>query len=117
MNMSLDVTLYMDIDVGAEEPYRMEFYSANITHNLGKMAEAAGIYQYLWHPEDTNAETAKDLIVPLEEGYKELVENPDYYKVYNAANGWGMYDHFLRFVEDYLEACKKFPKARIEVSR
>ena len=27
-------------------------YSANITHNLGKMAEEAGIYKHLWRPEE-----------------------------------------------------------------
>jgi hypothetical protein len=115
--MSLDVTLYMDIDVGAPEPYRVEFYSANITHNLGKMADAAGIYEYLWHPEDTNAITANDLIEPLEGAYDELVNHPEYYKAYDASNGWGIYENFVTFVEDYLEACKKFPKAKIEVWR
>lgn len=27
-------------------------YHANITHNLGKMAEAAGIYHALWRPDE-----------------------------------------------------------------
>lgn len=26
-------------------------FSANITHNLNAMAEAAGIYKHLWRPE------------------------------------------------------------------
>ena len=29
-----------------------ELFSSNITHNLGKMARAAGIYDALWHPND-----------------------------------------------------------------
>ena len=34
-----------------------------------------------------------------------------------ATNGWGMYEHFVPFVEKYLEACKEYPDAVIEVSR
>ncbi len=29
-----------------------EVYSANITHNLGEMADKAGIYYALWRPEE-----------------------------------------------------------------
>jgi hypothetical protein len=115
--MSLDVTLYMDIDVGASEPYRVDFYSSNITHNLGKMAAAVGIYEYLWRPEVRGIEYASELIWHLNIAYDELVNNPEYYKAYNSPNGWGMYDHFVTFVEKYLEACKMFPKAKIEVWR
>ena len=52
--MSLDVTLT------AVRP--TEVYSANITHNLGLMAEEAGIYQPLWRPEELGIKTAAGLI-------------------------------------------------------
>jgi hypothetical protein len=39
-----------------------EVYSANITHNLGKMADEAGVYEALWRPEEIGVKTAFDLI-------------------------------------------------------
>ena len=38
--------------VTAEESESEEVYSANITHNLGGMADEAGIYEALWRPEE-----------------------------------------------------------------
>jgi hypothetical protein len=111
--MSLDVYLITkDIDGNDHE-----VYSANITHNLNKMAEAAGIYKELWRPEEINISTAKELIEPLRIGLGRLKSEPDLYSRYNSPNGWGLYEHFVPFVEKYLEACKKYPSATIEVSR
>lgn len=92
-------------------------YSANITHNLGKMADAAGIYQALWRPEEINIETADQLIDLLTKGLELLKSSPEKFKVYDSPNGWGKYEHFVPFVEEYLEACKKYPQATIHVSR
>ena len=55
--MSLDITLSYNND-GNE----IDVFDANITHNITKMAEVAGIYEALWHPEKINAKKAKDLI-------------------------------------------------------
>lgn len=92
-------------------------YDANITHNLGRMAKEAGIYQHLWRPEELRISVAKDLIKPLEEGLFKLKGAPSYYNKFNAENGWGLYEHFVPFVENYLTACKEFPEAIIGVSR
>lgn len=94
-----------------------EVYWANITHNLGKMADAAGIYQHLWRPEELGIILAKDLIEPLTEGLKKMKADPDHYKQFNASNGWGLYEHFIPWIEKYLEACKQYPEAEISVSR
>lgn len=48
--MSLDITLYTPMCAHCGRSG--EGYSANITHNLGAMAEAAGIYLALWRPEE-----------------------------------------------------------------
>ena len=53
----------------------------------------------------------------LEKGLSDLKERPDYFEQFNASNGWGLYKHFVPFVEKYLEACKEYPDAKIEVSR
>lgn len=111
----------MSLDVYLNDPTATygtsELYWANITHNLGKMADKAGIYYALWRPEEINATTAEDIIPLLEKGLAKLKENPDKYKKYDSPNGWGLYEHFVPFVEKYLSACKEYPKAIIEVSR
>lgn len=107
--MSLDVSLLMT------QP--TEVYASNITHNLGTMAEKAGIYYALWRPEERGWKYARDIIQPLEKGLAKLKAKPDYYKKFDSPNGWGMYKHFVPFVEEYLAACKEYPDAEIEVSR
>ena len=103
------VTAEADVDTGV--------YSANITHNLGKMADAAGIYKALWRPEEIGITKASELVTPLTEGLAKLKADPAYFEQFNASNGWGMYEHFVPFVEQYLEACKAHPNATVSVSR
>lgn len=122
--MSLDVRL----ETKKKRPVRCDhcwheymetetLYSANITHNLGKMASEAGIYQHLWRPEELRIKTAKRLIKPLEEGLWRLKSDPEHFKKFNADNGWGLYEHFVPFVEEYLEAIKMYPDSQVTTSR
>lgn len=92
-------------------------YSANITHNLGAMAKEAGIYEALWRPSEVGIALAKDLIYPLKEGLHKLKMNPERFRTFNPENGWGDYEGFVEFVNQYLDACYKYPDAKIEVSR
>lgn len=115
--MSLDVYLQIDVDVGAPELKTIELYEANITHNLGVMAEAAGIYKCLWRPEEIGIRYASQLIEPLEAGINQLNADPDKFKAFNASNGWGTYDNFLPWCKKYLEACQSYPKALVYVCR
>lgn len=117
--MSLDIDLFMDIDVGAEELHRVYLYELNITHNLNKMAVACGLYDFMWDAEYTIGKegTAQDLVKGLTAGVEDLKNNPDKYKKYNASNGWGVYEDLLRISEEFLDACKCYPKAKISVSR
>ncbi len=107
--MSLDVTLSV--------PGMVTVYDANITHNLGKMASEAGIYQHLWRPEEIGISFAKQLIEPLREGLALLKSDPERFKAFDAPNGWGTYKHFVPFVENYLEACETHPDAKVEADR
>lgn len=107
----------MSLDVMLMETMPCEIYSQNITHNLTEMADAAGIYKCLWRPEEVGITKAHQLIEPLEHGLRELIANPEKYKAYNPENGWGSYGGFVRFVTEYLAACKKHPEADVEVSR
>jgi hypothetical protein len=92
-------------------------YSANITHNLGKMASEAGIYEVLWRPEECNFTKAAHLIEPLQTGLGRLQSNPERFRILNPENGWGTYEGLMRFVADYLAACMKHPTADVSVSR
>lgn len=94
-----------------------EVYSANITHNLNKMAVAAGIYEPLWRPDEAGYFRAGELIEPLSEGLIKLLADPEHYKQFNPPNGWGSYDGLVEFVTEYIEACKQNRDARVEVSR
>ena len=113
--MSLDVYLTTrDIDGNELET---PVYSANITHNLGKMADKAGIYEALWRPEERGWTTAREIVPVLDAGLARLKADPAHFEQFNALNGWGLYEHFVEFVEAYLAACRKYPSAVIGVSR
>jgi hypothetical protein len=106
--MSLDVHL---TDNG------VKVYSRNITHNLGKMAHEAGIYKCLWRPEEIGITHAKQMIDLLERGVALLATEKSRFEKFNSPNGWGMWEHFLPFCADYLQACRDNPEAIVEVSR
>jgi len=91
--------------------------NANITHNLGAMAYAAGIYKALWRPEEIEVTIAAQLISPLTDGLNWLRANETEARKHDAPNGWGLYEHFVPFVEKYLAACAAHPTALVSVSR
>lgn len=136
--MSLDVYLkrrkWISYDAGKTLTEEDEtVYDANITHNLGTMADKAGIYEALWRPhrlkkdynehnaeykfEEENITIAKDIIPIIEKGLSDLKSRPEYFETFNSDNGWGLYKHFVPFVEKYLQACKEYPDAIVVVSR
>jgi hypothetical protein len=113
--MSLDISLY-----GPErtEPCRCphcdnehtrltrdEYFEANITHNLYSMAQAAGVYDHVWRPDEHGITKAAGLIPALEVGIRRLKANPAEFKVYDAPNGWGTYRDFVPWLERLLAAC------------
>ncbi len=124
--MSLDLCLEIEVDTGGT-PYRAELFEANITHNLGEMAEACGLYNVMWRPyrlynikdedgDDFEPE-AGELIDAIEFGLNILKSDPIEYKMFNPGSGWGDYDGLVRVASKYLEACKKYPKATVKAYR
>lgn len=132
--MSLDITLKIKKHVSEDdcktwEEFYEEVYRCNITHNLGKMASEAGIYEALWRPyrlkedyieadfhkeleyESKTVTLAQELIPHLEKGLEDLEMRPEHFEKFDAPNGWGTYINFVPFVSDYLDACKEYPKA------
>ncbi len=106
--MSLDVYLMCG---------KRDVYNANITHNLGAMAVAAGIYEACWHPDEIGITKASELVPLLRAGLAKLKADPQHFEQFNAPNGWGLYEHFVPFVEKYLEACEDCPDATVRASR
>jgi hypothetical protein len=140
--MSLDVSLYRNYHVSYDEgktlePQRECLYSSNITHNLGKMASEAGIYEALWRPyqlkegynisegdyqaeykfEEENPVRGYEIIPVIEKGLEDMIARPAHYKTFDSPNGWGLYKHFVPFIEKYLEALKEYPESFVECSR
>lgn len=107
-NVSLDIHLNVLESV--------EVYWGNVTHNLSRMAEAAGIYDYLWQAKEHNITTASQLIPYLRGGLAALHRDPGYFQLFNPRNGWGTYEGFVEFVAGTLAACEEYPAATVRVS-
>lgn len=106
------VTFTPSVDVDEVDEFK-----ANITHNVNKMADAAGLYIALWRPEEMGATQAKHIVPQLQKGLRELKRDRERYTAMNPANGWGSYEGLVHFTEKYLAACIENPEAFIEVSR
>lgn len=107
--MSLDVSLF-----GVR---LIPIFEATITHNLTRMADAAGIYRTVWRPEELGIKNARKLIQPLEEGIALLKSDPERFRQFDSPNNWGTYDQFVPWLERYILACRKNPDAEIGVFR
>lgn len=107
----------MSLDVYLTAVRPTTVYDANITHNLGKMANEAGIYQHLWRPGEIGVTKAEQLIEPLRNAVALMKADLPRFTQHNAPNGWGLYEHFVPFVEEYLAACIENPDADVRVSR
>lgn len=94
-----------------------EAYSANITHNLSRMADAAGVYEAVWRPESIGITTAAQLIEPLKAGIARLEADPAKFRAFNPSNGWGDYEGLVGWLKRYLAACEASPDATVSVCR
>lgn len=110
--MSLSVYI---IDMSIQDEEKSVLYNYNITHNLNKMAEEAGLYKALWCPDELHIVKALELIEYLSIGLKELKSDPEYYKQFNPTNKWGSYDNLVTFTEKYLKACEHYPEHYIDI--
>lgn len=118
--MSLDVYFYESHKCphcGKETGHGEEVWSANITHNLNSMAEEAGIYGIVWRPEENGIEKAGDLTERLTAAIDVMNQDPPRFEKHNSKNGWGMYEHFVPWLERLRDASKEYPDARVRASR
>jgi hypothetical protein len=108
---------FPESDVQAFDYETNEVFSANLTHNLTKMADQAELYDVLWNPHTQGWLYAREIIPALEEGLKQLKADPEHFKQFNPENGWGSYENLVSVTENYLAACKKWKHAEIEVDK
>lgn len=106
--MSLDVDLMLDGNC---------VFSYNITHNLGHMARAVDLYEYLWRPEEVGIEKASRLGPILYAGMARLIKEEIFCRHLSPETDGGTYEGLVKFVSEYLVACAKYPDAIIQVSR
>jgi len=99
------------------EKAETDVYWSNITSNLHRMAQEAGIGDYLWDPKKAGVTHARDLIDPLIVGLYKLENDPERYQKFNSPNRRGSHDNLVKFVTNYLAACQKYPEAVVRVSR
>ena len=107
----------MSLDVHLEDENGDDLYWRNITHNLGKMAGTAGLYECLWRPDEVGITTAHQLIEPVSKGIVFLTMYRTVCEQDNPPNGWGDWGVLYDFCCDYLKACSEHPLATIRVSR
>ena len=107
----------MSLDVYLERMQPTVVFDYNITHNLGRMAVEAGLYNALWNPEAAGVRQSRQLAPLLREGLARLEAEPDRFRAFDAPNGWGKYEHLVEFVRAYLKACEEFPDATVRTSR
>lgn len=50
--------------INADDSDTTEVFSRNITRNLTRMADAAGIYKHLWRPDEIKIDRAWQLVEP-----------------------------------------------------
>jgi hypothetical protein len=106
----------LDVRLSKVTLMTVDLFEANITHNLGAMAEEAGIYRHLWHPEEIGITKASQLVEPLRAGVDLMRSEPPRFEALNPPNGWGTYRDFLPWIERYLAACERYPDADVATS-
>lgn len=94
--------------------YRDTLFSRNITHNLGPMFDEAGVYEILWRGD---GRVAGSVVDQLEAALRTMHDDPPRFEKFNAANGWGMYEHATLFLADVIRGCREHPEGVLRCSR
>lgn len=122
--------IYSDLSTRDREAYHLESnWSANITHNLGNMADhipvklngvETTLYYICWRPEEIRPAINVNTDTVLEgllQGINYMLLHRKELLQYESPNGWGTYEGFMKFLLNYKQACEDNPDCEIEVSR
>jgi len=95
-----------------------EVLDVNLTHNLGGMADACGLYEPLWRACENDWEYADDIIKPLEKGIANLMVNKkELIEKHTPENGWGNYDQLKSVALKVYAMCVSNPELKIEIDK
>ena len=72
-----------------------EMFDRNLTYNVKVMLNRAGI-----HPWVLDGLTVKDVRPVIENAYMVMFDNPDYFRRFEAPNGWGTYESTMSVITD-----------------
>ncbi len=106
--MSYDV--HLEVDAGG--PETVECYWRNHTSNTSRMWRDAGadIAEMYGKP-------AGECARALASAADRIETHPDLYSPMESPNGWGTRESTVLFLRDLADACERFPKATVRVSR
>ena len=104
----------MSLDISLTATITTTVVDKNITHNLNRMWDEAGIYDALYNCE---GQTALSVLPILEKGLSLMRSDPQRFVKFNSPNGWGTYKNALPWLEDLVKEFKKYPEGIIEVSK
>lgn len=104
----------MSLDFTLTEVKETEVFSTNVTHNLARMFDEAGVYDALYMSE---GKCAGDIISVIEEGIAKMEAEPERFKPFSAKNGWGTYEQAIPWLKDLVVGLKENPDATIRVSK
>lgn len=90
---------------------------SNITHNLNKMADAVGIYEILWRPDEVGITRSGEITDRLESGLSYVKSNMHSLRKFEPENKWGTVESLIRFLEEIIVGCKNFPNAKLVADR
>lgn len=92
----------------------------NVTHNCKRHANALGVGALLWECQTLNGDRltrAADFVPGVARALAELTLNPDAFRQFDAANGWGSVESFRGFLAEVLVALLADPDAEVRACR
>ena len=85
-----------------------EFYTGNVTYNLGAMWAEAGVKDALYEAE---GHTAEELLPAFRDALELMESDPPRFEKHDSPNGWGNYVGAVRFLRELVGACEAHPTA------
>jgi hypothetical protein len=101
---------YLTVDTGGPEPACIND-GENYTSNLARMWHEAGLSL-----RDLHGLSGRQAADRLTTAITELTANPDHYRQFDPANGWGDYAGGLAYLQRCRDLCEQHPKAVVLVS-
>jgi hypothetical protein len=103
-----------DIDITVEHPdgYSSSFDVGNMTYNIAEMVRQACGVTFSWF-DGMSCEKALPL---LRFCWLRMKRYPDFFRPFEASNGWGTYDQFMPYLTRFYVMARLHPAGQIRVS-